>query len=230
MLQLQRQNDILRLIKKKKELTVKEICAALYVSPATVRRDLCDLEKQGHIKRSFGGAVLNESFFDQQPLSVRGVKNIPEKQRICAKAAQFLHEGETVFIDASSTTYFLAAHLKDIPDITVITNNPHLNIVLSKMNVQNYCTGGKMLNSSMAFVGSEAERFIRGIHADSFFFSARGICDGRIYDSSKSERDIKIAMLENSSKHYFLGDSSKMGTVFPYLVAEEKDLDKLITE
>ena len=121
MLQLQRQNDILRLLKKEKEMTVKEICAALYVSPATVRRDLCELEKQGHIKRSFGGAILNESFFDQQPLSIRGVKNVSEKQKLCAKAAQFLHEGETIFIDASSTTYFLASFLKDVPNITVIT-------------------------------------------------------------------------------------------------------------
>lgn len=230
MLQLQRQNDILRLLKKEKELTVKEICATLYVSPATVRRDLCELEKQGHIKRSFGGAVLNESFFDQQPLSIRGVKNVSEKQKLCARASQFLHEGDTVFIDASSTTYFLASFLKDIPDLTIITNNPYLNIVLSKMNVKNYCTGGHMLNSSLALVGSEAERFVRGIHADSFFFSARGICDGQIFDSSKSERDIKIAMLDSSEKHYFLADRSKIGKVFPYLIAKKDSIDEIITE
>ena len=230
MLQLQRQNDILRLLKKEKEMTVKEICAALYVSPATVRRDLCELEKQGHIKRSFGGAILNESFFDQQPLSIRGVKNVSEKQKLCAKAAQFLHEGETIFIDASSTTYFLASFLKDVPDITVITNNPYLNIILSKMNIQNYCTGGKMLNSSIALVGSEAERFVRGIRADAFFFSARGICDGEIFDSSKAERDIKIAMLENSAKRYFLADNSKIGQTFPYIIAKKESLNEIITE
>ncbi len=135
------------------------------------------------------GAVTHESFFDRQPLSIRGVKNIAEKQRISAKAAGLIVPGETIFIDASSTTYFLAPFLKDIPDITVITNNPHLNIVLSEMRVTNYCTGGKMLNSSIALVGSEAERFVRGIHADAFFFSACGYRDGNILDSSKDERD-----------------------------------------
>ena len=230
MLQLQRRNDIMELLKREKEMTVKELCAALYCSPATVRRDLSELEGKGLVKRSFGGAVLNESFFDQQPLSLRGVKSISEKQKICAKAAKLIKSGETVFIDASSTTYFLAPHLKEIPDITVITNNPHLNIVLSQMNVNNYCTGGKMLNSSIALAGSEAERFIGGIRADSFFFSARGFGGGRIFDSSKEERDIKIAMLENSAKHYFLCDTSKFDRAYPYIITDEEHIDEIITE
>ena len=230
MLQLQRQNDIIRLLKKEKELTVKELCSALFCSPATVRRDLSELEKQGLLRRSFGGAVLNESFFDQQPLAIRGVKNVHEKRRICAKAAGLLHGGETVFIDASTTTYFLAPYLKDIPELTVITNNPHLNIALSQMGVRNYCTGGEMLNSSIALVGSEAERFVRGIRANAFFFSARGICNGQIFDSSKEERDIKIAMLENSQKHYFLCDSTKFENVYPYMITEQHSIDEIIVD
>ena len=230
MLQLQRQNDIMRLLKKEKELTVKELCALLYCSPATVRRDLAELENQGLIKRSFGGAVLIEDFFDQMPLSLRGVKNITEKQYICAKAAQYIHAGDTVFIDASSTTYFLAQHLKDIPNVTVVTNNPHLNIILSEMKVTNYCTGGRMLNSSVALVGSEAVSFVRGIRADAFFFSGRSICDGQILDSSKEERDVKIAMLEHSVRRYFLCDSSKFGLSFPYVIAEERLVDEIISE
>ncbi|MBQ9070380.1 MAG: DeoR/GlpR transcriptional regulator [Clostridia bacterium] len=230
MLQLQRQQDIMDILKKKKEQTVKELCAALYCSPATIRRDLCSLEKQGLLRRSFGGAVLNESFFDQQPLLIRAVKNIAEKQRICAKAAKLICPGQTIFIDSSSTTYFLAPYLRDIPELTVVTNNPYLNVVLSQMKVNNYCTGGKMLTSSIALVGSEAERFIRGIHADAFFFSARGICNGQIFDSSKNERDIKITMLEHSDKHYFLCDSTKLEQSYPYKIADQSLIDETITE
>lgn len=230
MLQLQRQNDIIRLLKEKKELTVKELCAALFCSPATVRRDLAELEEQGLLKRSFGGAVLNTSFFDQQPLTVRGIKKIPEKQHICARAWQFVHAGETIFVDASSTTYFLASHLKDIADITVITNNPCLNIVLSQMKVRNYCTGGEMLNQSIALVGSEAERFVRGVHADAFFFSARGVYDQQISDSSKEERDMKVAMLEHSEKHYLLCDSSKKNQRYPYIITSLNTIDEIIGE
>ena len=230
MLQLKRQNNIMELLKTEKEMTVKELCAMLYCSPATVRRDLVELEKKGLVKRSFGGVLINDSFFDQQPLSVRGVNNVAAKQRLCAKAARLIKEGETVFIDASSTTYFLASYLKDIPDVTVITNNPHLNIVLSQMNVTNYCTGGRMLNSSIALVGSEAESFVSGIRADSFFFSARGFCNGLICDSSKDERDIKIAMLKNSSRRYFMCDGSKLNCSYPYVIANEASVDGIILE
>lgn len=230
MLQLKRQADILELLKKEKNLTVKELCARLFCSPATVRRDLAELESQGLVKRSFGGAVLNESFFDQQPLSVRGIRNVDAKQRIAASAATLLRGGETIFIDASSTTYFLAPYLKDIPDLTVITNNPHLNIVLSNMRIKNYCTGGKMLDSSIALVGSEAERFVSGICADVFFFSARGYANGTVTDSSKEERDIKIAMLAHSAKHYFLCDASKLGHTYPYVVTHENGIDQLLSE
>ena len=218
------------MLKKEKNLTVKELCSALFCSPATVRRDLADLEAQGLVKRSFGGAVLNENFFDQQPLSIRGVKNVEAKQRIAAQASKLLRGGETVFLDASSTTYYLAPYLNEIPDLTVITNNPHLNIVLSQMKVNNYCTGGKMLTSSIALVGSEAERFIRGLRADVFFFSARGCSDGVISDSSKEERDIKIAMLEHSERHCFLCDRSKFGFAYPYVVAEQSKIHEIISE
>ena len=230
MLQLRRQNDIMELLKKDKNRTVKELCALLYCSPATIRRDLADLEAQGLIKRSFGGAVLNESFFDQQPLSIRGVTRVEEKQRIAARAAQLLQGGETIFVDASSTSYYLAPYLKEIPELTVITNNPHLNIVLSQMKVNNYCTGGKMLTSSIALVGSEAERFVSGICADACFFSARGFANGIITDSSKEERDIKIARLRHSAKHYFLCDTSKHGHSYPYVVADQEFVDQILSE
>ena len=229
MLQIQRQNDIMRLLEKDKELTVKDICAKLYCSPATARRDLSELEAKGLIKRSFGGAVLNESFSDQLPLFIRGSQNITEKKRICAKTAELISDGDTVFIDASSTTYFIAPFLKNKSDITVITNNPHLNIILSELKIRNFCTGGEMLNNSIALVGSEAERFVCGIRANMVLFSARGFCNGKIYDSSKAERDIKISMLENSDKHYFLCDSSKIGKAFPYLITNTENIDSVIS-
>ena len=231
MLQIQRQNDIMRLLGEHQEITVKELCAALYSSPATIRRDLADLEKRGLLKRSFGGAVLTDTYIDQLPLAIRSTKHIAEKKKICAKAVQeFVHKGDTIFLDASSTTYFMAGYLKNIPDLTVITNNPHLNTVLSELKIRNFCTGGEMLNSSIALVGSEAEHFVRNIQAHSVFFSARGICDGEISDSSKAERDMKIAMLQASKHHYFHCDTSKQNLRFTYRITDMNHVDDLIDE
>lgn len=230
MLQLERQQDILKLLGERKSMTVKELCAVLYVSPATVRRDLADLERAGLLRRSFGGAVLNESYPDQLPLTVRASDHIAEKKKICAKAALRIQPGETIFIDASSTTYFLIPHLRDIPDLTVITNNPNVNIALAEQNIRSFCTGGEMLNGSVALVGSEAERFVRGVRAHAFFFSARGLCDGAVSDSSVAERNVKIAMMEHATRRYFLCDSSKIGHIFPYLITHTDQIDDMISE
>ncbi|MBO5221105.1 MAG: DeoR/GlpR transcriptional regulator [Clostridia bacterium] len=221
-----RQNDILRLLRDAGEMTVKEICGTLFYSPATVRRDLTELEQKGMLKRTFGGAVLTETYAEQLPLALRAATHIPEKKRICAKAARLVREGETIFLDASSTTYFMAPYLKG-KDVTVITNNPLLCVVLSEMKVKNFCTGGEMLTESVALVGSDAEAFVRGIRAHKCFFSARGVRDDEAFDSSKPERDIKIAMLERSERGYFLCDSSKIGQSYPYCIPCSDKIERI---
>lgn len=220
----------MRLLEEHKELTVKELCAMLYYSPATIRRDLADLEAKGLLTRSFGGAVIKDNFNEQFPLIIRSTQNIAQKKRICAKAAQYIQPGDTIFIAASSTTFFLAPYIKDIPDITVITNSPHLNIKLAEYQVRNLCTGGEMLTGSFVLVGSEAERFVRGCKASVLFFSARGMADGFISDSSKMERDIKIAMMEQSRKKILLSDLSKNGLEYPFCIAKESEIDLIIDE
>lgn len=229
-MQIQRHNQIMSIIRERKEISVKELCALLYQSPATIRRDLSALEKQGLIKRSYGGAVLTEIFSDRLPLAIRSAKNIAAKKRICAKAAKLIENGDTVFIDASSTAYFLAPHLKSFSDLTVITNNPHLCIYLSELKIRNHCTGGEMLEDSLSLVGCDAERMVSGILANKCFFSARGYNDSFISDTSKSERDLKIAMLDHADKCYFLCDSSKRNTKYPYIIADIKKIDGIIDE
>ena len=230
MLQLERQQDIMRLLQSRKSMTVKELCTALYASPATVRRDLSALEQAGLLQRSFGGAVLCETFPDQLPFAVRAEEHVAEKKRIAAKAAGLLRPGETVFLDASTTTFYLTLYLKDIPDLTVITNSPRACEALAERSVRCFCTGGEMLEGSHALVGSSAESFVRGIRAHVCVFSARGMANGQITDSSKGERDLKIAMLEHSARSIFLCDSSKEGKTYPYIVTDLDRVDEVITE
>lgn len=230
MLQIDRHNAIMKILKEEKNITAKELCSRLYVSPATIRRDLAVLEKKGLLTRSFGGAVLNEMFPNQIPLSVRSQSNISEKKKIAAKAAKIIRPGETIFMDASTTTYFMLPYLRNIPDITIITNNPQICLTLAEYKIRNYCTGGEMLNDSVAFGGSHAEQYIRGIRATSMFFSARGIDETTITDSSILERDIKIAMMECAKRKIFLCDKHKSGKCFPYVIANISDVDEIIRE
>lgn len=230
MLALERHKQILKLLEERKSMTVLEICDEIYASPATVRRDLVALEKEGLLRRSYGGAVINDSYTDQIPLSLRSTKNIKAKKRICSKAVSYIKPGYTIFIDNSSTTYFLVPFLKDIPDLTVVTNNPVICIALAENKVRCFCTGGEMLSGSIALVGSEAERFVSGIKADACFISSCGYDEKFCYDVSKRERDLKIKMLENSNRCYYLCDTSKRGKEFPFVIADLKNIDEVIDE
>ncbi|MBQ8356493.1 MAG: DeoR/GlpR transcriptional regulator [Clostridia bacterium] len=230
MLQLERQKDLMRLLQANKSMTVKELCAALFASPATVRRDLEALEQAGLLTRSFGGAVLNETFPDQQPFAVRSGEHTAQKKKAAAKAAAFIHPGDTVFLDASSTTYHLVPYLRDIPDLTVMTNGPRTCLALAECGVRSFCTGGEMLEGSLALVGSDAEHFVRGVRAHVCLFSARGVCNGELTDSSKGERDIKIAMIGQSARSVFLCDASKEGKSYPYVITSLDRVDETIIE
>lgn len=229
MLQIKRQNDLMSLLRDQKELTVKELCAALFSSPATIRRDLRVLEEKGLLKRSFGGAVLVEDYSNQQPRALRYSTNVLQKKALCAKAARLVRDGDTIFIDASSTTYFLAPYLKKFNELTVITNNPGLSLLLSEMKIHNLCTGGEMLNDSFALVGRDAERFVSKIHAHKLFFSARGYADS-VSDSSRLERDIKEEMLAHADTSCFLADLSKQNTTYPYPICPLASIDEVILE
>ena len=230
MLQLERQKDLMRLLQIHKSMTVKELCDALYASAATVRRDLAALERAGLLQRSFGGAVLCESFPDQQPFAVRSVEQIAQKKRIAAKATSLIHAGETVFLDASTTTHELIPYLRDVPDLTVVTNSPRACLALAECGVRCFCTGGELLAGSVALVGSDAIRFVSGIRAHVCVFSARGVQNGVITDSSKAERDLKIAMLQNAERSIFLCDSSKVGNSYPYVIANAADVTCSVDE
>ena len=228
MLQTERYNRIMAILKEKKNITVKELCSILYASPATIRRDLELLERRGLLTRSYGGAVLNETFPSQVPLSVRTSQNQAEKKKIAAKAASFIKPGETIFMDASSTTYFMIPYLRNIPDITVITNNPNISLALAEYKTRNFCTGGEMLNDSIAFAGNHAEQFVRGIRANWLFFSSRGYDGDVMTDSSKSERDVKRAMLECANKKVYLCDKHKENKTYSYVIADTMNVDYII--
>lgn len=230
MLQTERYNRIMGVLKDRKNITVKELCSILYASPATIRRDLEILERRGLLTRSYGGAVINETFPSQVPLSVRSSTNQAEKKKIAAKAASLIKPGETIFMDASSTTYFMIPYLRNISDLTVITNNPNISLALAEYKIRNFCTGGEMLNDSIAFCGNHAEQFIKGIRADWVFFSSRGVDGEVITDSSKSERDVKRAMLECAKRKVYLCDKHKEGHTYPYVISELKKVNYIIRQ
>ncbi len=231
MYDLERQNLIIEILQKNKSISVAKLSELLYVSQPTVRRDLGILEEQGAVMRTHGGAVLRDTQNREIPLMWRESQNNLSKKIIAEKASGLIDNGSVIFLDASSTVSYLVPHLEKLKDIIVVTNSPKTSMKLGELGIKNYCTGGLMLVHSVAYVGSEAERFISNINADIFFFSSRGYTeDGMITDSSVEEASVRQAMLKNSAKACYLCDSSKKGKKYMYNICRVDDVDEIITD
>ena len=154
MLNISRYNLILELIKKKKNIKLTEIIEELGVSEATARRDLNFLEEKGKIRRVHGGAVLIED--KEENIDYKKLIFSEEKNKIGKKAAAFIKNGDTIFLDAGSTAECVIKYLADKEDIKVVTNGfTHIE-ELMKAGVRNISSGRKNKTENRSNCGNNA--------------------------------------------------------------------------
>ena len=231
MFELERLELILNHLREKQTASVRTLAARLYVSEATVRRDLNELERRGLVRRLHGGVMLVEGAIHELPLVMREQQHVDAKQRIAQQAVRYLHDGQTLFLDASSTVMSIVRHLEGFRDLTVITNGQHTARQLSMLSHKVYCTGGLLLHNSFAYIGEYAIEFVRRFNADICFFSSRGISeDGRITDAHGEETQVRKAMMEQSRMRIFLCDHSKVGPVYSYNLCHVSQIDHWISD
>lgn len=236
LLPVERRHEILSLVQEKKGATCAELCERFGVSPGTVRNDLEALEKMGAIKRTHGGAVLPDFMLMRgktMRFKEREVINAPVKNRIGAAAAKLVRPGESVFIDGSTSSFFVAKYLKDLENVTVVTNAERVVLELCKEDhIRIICTGGLLRKENLSYVGETAEKRIRDeFFTDKMFFSCYGISrEFGIFDATESEAGIKQAMFTSTRKRVLLCDSTKFDKIgFPKL-AEFKVVNTLVTD
>lgn len=230
MLDVERREMILKILRQRHTEKVAALAKSVHVSEATMRRDLNEMERMGFIKRIHGGAVLVEGFNQELSMSVREQQNENAKRIIAQKASRFLHDGQIIFLDPSSTAMHLVRHFENFRSLTIITNGISTAGELLRSSHKVYCTGGLMLHNSSAFVGSHTIEIIQRFNADIFFFSSRGVSStGLITDASSEETAVRRAMLAHSRKSVFLCDKSKMGTLFGYNLCSLSEVDHYIT-
>lgn len=218
---------IIDILKQQGYVTVKYLTEQLHYSTATINRDLNALQKQKLIKRHYGGAELVEN--QGTPLVFRYHKMRPVKNLIAKRAAEFVEDGDTLFIDASTTTQYMAQYLVDKKDITVITNNMMLVTYLSENGVRCICLGGEVVEIPYMLGGDDAINVALGYHADKMFFSTGGFSeDGKIYDGMYMM--LHRIMSQNSDKVFFLADHDKLCKNNQRIFSDLSAVDHFITD
>jgi DeoR family glycerol-3-phosphate regulon repressor/DeoR family fructose operon transcriptional repressor len=226
-----RKEQILDYMRDKTFVTVGQLCEYLFVSGATVRRDLEELQNSRQILRTRGGAVLVEGIANDAPLSMRESKNETQKMIIASQACRLIKSGMTLFLDSSSTVFTLARSLDQFTNLHIITNGIKTSLFLSdRKDIQVMCTGGTLRPGSKSLVGQSAVEYVNRFNADAAFMSARGFSENGASEASEDECNVKRAFLKNSKKRYLLCDTSKMNIDYLCRTAALSQFTEIITE
>ena len=202
------------------------------VSRETIRRDLKIMEERGLIRRTHGGALMNEQS-KESPFEQRKVSRIAEKRALCQAAVSLMMPGGSYFIDAGSTTAIIGELMGDLREMSIVTNSIELAMTVRKNNpaIDVVLLGGTIASDVPATYGEMTLRQLRNFHADIAIVSPVGIDPGvgvSYYDLA--EADLAGQMLENARQKVVIADASKCGVVSRAIVAECKEIDVLITD
>ena len=227
-----REKQILEILLKQKKVSVKELADFLFISEPSVRRDLASLEKQNLIKRVHGGAMLEETMLSKNkiPFMIREYEQSSAKVLIAQKAIDLINDNDVIFMDASTSCYYLIPFLSSKRNITVVTNGVKALTKLAEYDINTISTGGTLVNSCLALVGEEAYKTIETFNADIAFFSCRGLSDdGYLTDIAPEENNIRKHMMKNSKKSYLLCASEKFGKKYFHNLCHKDELNGIIT-
>ena len=226
-----RETEYIKLLASR-EHTVKELAEKLFVSEATVRRDICALKEKEILSSKNGVVSLRVSFSDKRiPLFIRETEQNEEKKIIALRASKEVKDGDVVMLDASTTAYHMLPHLAKLKNIILITNGAKTAIDAAAMGIKTICSGGEMTLESFSYVGTDAESVLRRYNADVAFFSCRGVTDaGIVTDSSILENSMRRIMIENAERSFLLADKSKLGKKHIHTLCHTRELDGVISE
>ncbi|MFP8951523.1 HTH-type transcriptional regulator GlpR [Natrialbaceae archaeon A-arb3/5] len=231
MLPEQRKRKIVELVSDRDGCSVEALADELGVSKATIRRDLGELEDEGLIERSHGGAVPMTAVGREQTYVQKEVQNLEAKTGIGKRAATEIHDGQVVFFDSGTTTMQVAMQTPTDISFIPVTNSPLLGLELGKEATDVKLTGGTLRHRTRALVGPSAEAFMERTNFDLLFLGTNAIAnDGSLTTPNEDEARMKQLMVESAERVVLVADQTKFGERSFVQFASVEDVDVLVTD
>lgn len=241
MYSIERKAEILKFLEQNGNVEVNALAEHFNTSRETIRRDLKDLESQGALTRTHGGAVSvklqnvqTDTAIHEFPLAVRGIQNFDLKQQICKTAVSYIQDGDTIFVDNSSTTMYLIQFLPKDLHVTFITNSIKFLAEASQFDCTNklfICLGGMYNPKNLSTYDSAAALSGSEYYPDKCFISCAGISKERMLtDTSIHEINTKKHMIDTAKEVYLLADHTKFAYNGQFFLAGFDSVDHIITD
>ncbi|KIL39785.1 DeoR faimly transcriptional regulator [Gordoniibacillus kamchatkensis] len=228
----ERKKTILEQLLRDEKVQVFGLAERLAVSPETIRRDLDRLEKEGMLKKVYGGAVKTGTHIWEPPFSQRTQINKAEKEAIGKLAASLVKENETVMIDNGTTTMEVIRHLQGRSDVTIVTHSvPVMLLALETFKGDNHFAGGEINAALQSAGGALAEQTLQQFKVHKAFISVGGVSlvDG-ITDYDLHEASISRKMIERAEEAIVLADHSKFGVSTFCRISSLQDVSMIVTD
>lgn len=228
----ERRQTILAQLSIEGKVQVHALAGLFNVSTETIRRDLDRLEKEGRLRKVYGGAVQVRSEWIEPTFIKRSQMFQSEKQAIGKMAASLVKDGETVMLDNGTTTLEIMRHLKDRADVTVITNFvPILTCALEDFQGKIIFAGGEVNMGIQAATGPIAYQLLDQFKVNKAFISAGGISlsDG-ITEYSVDEALLSRKMMSRTEEAIVVADHSKFGVTTFAHIAPIEQISMIVTD
>ena len=229
----ERKQKIMTILAETPAVKVTELSELFQVSEVTIRRDLQELEEAGLLKRTHGGAVSITAASFEPALIEKEEEHLEEKKAIARAALDLISEGDTILLDAGSTTLQLARLLKTSKkQLTVVTNALNIAWEISfDDSIDLILTGGHLRHRTLSAVGPVAENTLQGLYVDKVFLATnsldveRGLSTPNIYEAQTKQR-----MTKAGHEIILLADHSKFGRISLGFVCPLTAIHRLITD
>lgn len=232
MLAIERKNEIMIKLKAEQRVLVSELATHYGVTEETIRRDLDKLEKEGYATKTYGGAIWGNSTKTDLSYTIRNKTNVEAKNIIGKLTSNLIEDGDHIMLDDSSTSLYIAKHLKEKKKLTVITNS--IEIIMELSNIDGWTimsTGGRLKPESLALVGNQAQEMLRNFHVDKAIISCKGLDQQvGITDSSEFHSLLKQTMMASAKQTILASDSSKFDKASFVRIASFDNISTVVTD
>ena len=232
MLPIERRNEILQKLMLDGRVVVGELAEKYGVTEETIRRDLERLEDDGYAKKTYGGAVRNDSVTGELPYTVRKQTNVSGKKYIAEIIGSLIRDGDSLLLDGSTTALFTVKSIFTKENLTIITNSVEMLLDLPQGHNWNIIsTGGFYRSESMAFYGNAAEEKIRNYHTDYAILSCKGMdIEKGITDTREQFAELKKSFFGSARKVILAVDHTKFDKISFVYFGDFDDIDVVVTD
>ncbi len=229
---VERRMEIIEVVNRDGKARVEDLAALFNVSSVTIRSDLSFLESNGYVVRSHGAAIPNTGVVAELTVQEKRRHNTDVKSLIGQAAAGLISSGDTVILDSGTTAKEIAASVKTLGNVVVMTNGLDVAMELaSATGVEVLMPGGILRKNALSFCGSQAEQSLKNYRFDKLFLGVDGFdLRAGITTHNEQEASLNRLMCEISEKVIAVADSSKFGKRSCHMIREFGDIDVLITD